>query len=116
MKFPSIARIAMADVLRDGGSYFLLLEGKGGQIFTLRLPVKLSELGRRTGYGTPSFSEQVTGKSDSLNWNDAADLARMLEEICRGEIAEGGIRRAKECIALLAGAGSLSALPTDAGH
>lgn len=116
MKFPSIVRIAMADVLRDGGSYFLLLEGKGGQIFTLRLPVKLSESGVRTGYGAPSFSEQATGKSHSLNWNDAADLAQMLVEVCTGVIAEGGARRAKECIALLAGAGSLSALPTDAGH
>lgn len=88
MKTPSIVRIAMADVLRDGGSYFLLLEGERGQIFTLRLPVQLSESGIRIGYGVPSFSEQATGKSDSLNWNDAADLARMLDEICRGAIAK----------------------------
>ena len=106
----------MADVLRDGGSYFLLLEGEGRQIFTLRLPVQLSESGIRTGYGVPSFSEQATGESDLLSWNDAADLARMLEESCKGVIAEGGTRRAKECIALLAQAGSLSALPRDAGH
>ena len=116
MKIPSIARIAMADVLRDGGSYFMVLEGEGGEVFMLRLPVLLSDFGKPTGYGVPSFSEQATGRSDLLSWNDAANLARMLGEICKGVIAEGGTLRAKECIALLAQAGSLTALPTGARY
>lgn len=73
----------------------------------LRLPVQLSESGKRTGYGVPSFSEQATGRSDLLNWNEAADLARQLQEICNGAIAEGGAQRTKDCIALARTGGNI---------
>lgn len=114
MKIPSIVRVVTADALRDGGSYFLVLEGEGSQIFTLRLPVQLNESGARTGYEVPSFTHQATGESHLLNWDDAAALARKLEELGNGSIDEEGPRRANECIALLAQSGSLSALSTDA--
>lgn len=107
MEFPQFKRILMADALRDGGSYFMLLADGSGATTALHLPVRLDSQGARTGYSEPTLLSHGTDRKARLNWDEAEALARLLEPLCNDSIGEGGPHRAKECLGLLARAGTL---------
>ena len=107
MTFPTFDRILMADVLRDGGSYFMLLSDSSGATTALNLPVQRDGKGIRTGYSAPSLLNHVTDQRAQLTWSEAALLAQVLTPLCDDSVGEGGARRAKECVDFLARSGSL---------
>lgn len=107
MTLPTFDRILMADVLRDGGSYYMLLSEGSGVTTVLNLQVHLDEQGRRTGYMAPNLFNQSTEQRTELTWPEASALAQLLEPLCVEPIVEGGLPRARECLGLLARSGAL---------
>lgn len=94
-------QIVMADILRDGGSYFMLYKGTDDFNYSLTLPVELNDDGIRIGYRNPTILNQEKGTSRTLAWQEAAALARMLMPLVNSTIGEGGPDRAMECLSYL---------------
>ncbi|WP_345531596.1 hypothetical protein [Viridibacterium curvum] len=97
----------MADTIRDGGSYFMLLAATNGDQFQLNLPVHRDQNFNRLGWHEPRVI--YSGQSSTLSWLEAAELASQLSALTHAPILEGGVDRAKECIAIMLNRGQDSA-------
>ena len=98
--------ITMADILRDGGSYFLLYEGSDSKRYSLSLPVELHN-DVRVGYGNPVL-RNPKDEATVLSWTEAAALAQELVPLAMHLVLEGGQTRARECLSFLELGGALA--------
>lgn len=113
-RVPAPARITLADVLRDGGSYRLDYESTRGERVEVLLRVKAAGKLRRVGYHPPRLGRRQAGarrSADSwpLDWDEAAQLADLLQPllIFNGDIRSGSARRAREMVLYLRRRGGL---------
>lgn len=96
----------MADILRDGGSYFLLYEASDAMRYSVSLPVELRN-DVRVGYGNP-FVRNPKGEVTVLSWTEAAALAQELAPLVTQSVLEGEAMRARECLSFLTLGGRLT--------
>ncbi|MBD8526404.1 hypothetical protein [Pseudomarimonas arenosa] len=114
-RLPPPARIVLADVLRDGGSYRLDYESTWGEFIEVNLPVKIEGKLRRVGYYPPQLRRQPSPGSETtdpwtLDWDEAAALAALLRPLLSlsGDIQGGNAERAREMLRYLGLRGELA--------
>lgn len=106
--FPIPTSIQYADIIRDGGSYWMAYTTADDEACELELRVKKNHNYDRIGYWPPTLSIYQRKNKVQLNWDDAEFLAGRLLKLLHPDIGWGGSKRAREMIAYLRAKGTLN--------
>ena len=107
MSYLNPTLILMADLLRDGGSYFLMYQADDQQRYSLRTQVRLDSGMKRLGYERPKVFCEATNFSRELTWAETQELGESLRSLNQAVVSEGGVKRLLECLEVFSKSGQL---------